>query len=69
MFDSVIPAIKNDETEMIALRHHLHKNPELSLEEFKTADLVASLLETWGYNVTREIGKTGVVGSLKKAIQ
>ncbi|TNV16484.1 amidohydrolase [Buttiauxella sp. B2] len=66
MTDLVIPEIKASEDEMIAIRHYLHANPELSLEEFKTSDLVAKQLESWGYKVTREIGTTGVVGSLKK---
>jgi hippurate hydrolase len=66
MTDLVIPEIKASEDEMIAIRHYLHANPELSLEEFKTSDLVAKQLEGWGYNVTRGIGTTGVVGSLKK---
>ncbi|MEW7313217.1 M20 aminoacylase family protein [Buttiauxella gaviniae] len=66
MTDCIIPEIKASEDEMIAIRHYLHANPELSLEEFKTSDLVAKQLETWGYNVTRGLGTTGVVGSLKK---
>ncbi|MGB7803791.1 M20 aminoacylase family protein [Buttiauxella sp.] len=66
MTDFVIPEIKASEAEMIAIRHYLHANPELSLEEFKTSDLVAQQLETWGYQVTRGIGTTGVVGTLKK---
>jgi len=47
-----------------AIRHHLHQHPELSYEEFETAALVAKKLEAWGYEVTTEVGKTGVVGSL-----
>ncbi|WBM70387.1 M20 family metallopeptidase [Buttiauxella sp. WJP83] len=66
MTDFVIPEIKASEAEMIAIRHYLHANPELSLEEFKTSDLVAQQLETWGYKVTRGIGTTGVVGTFKK---
>ncbi|GDX07251.1 M20 aminoacylase family protein [Buttiauxella sp. A111] len=66
MTDFLIPEIKASEDEMIAIRHYLHANPELSLEEFKTSDLVAQQLETWGYKVTRGIGTTGVVGTFKK---
>ena len=51
---------------MIAIRHYLHANPELSLEEFNTSELVAGKLTEWGYQVTRELGKTGLVGSLRK---
>jgi len=66
MSDCIIPEIKESEDEIIAIRRHLHANPELSLEEFNTSNLVARQLEGWGYQVTREIGKTGVVGSLSK---
>lgn len=66
MTNFIIPEIKASEDEMISIRHFLHANPELSLEEFNTSDLVARKLESWGYKVTRGIGKTGVVGSLKK---
>ncbi|VTN14755.1 Metal-dependent amidase/aminoacylase/carboxypeptidase [Raoultella terrigena] len=57
MTDFVIPEIKAAEDEMIAIRHYLHANPELSLEEFNTSELVAGKLTEWGYQVTRELGK------------
>ena len=57
-----IAALKD---EMIAIRHQIHSNPELSFEEEQTSNLVASLLEQYGYQVTRGIAKTGVVGQLK----
>ena len=66
MSNFVIPEIKAAEEEMIAIRHYLHAHPELSLEEFNTSELVASKLTEWGYQVTRGLGKTGVVGSLSK---
>ncbi len=66
MSDYVIPEIKATEAEMISIRHYLHANPELSLEEFNTSELVAGKLAEWGYQVTRGLGKTGVVGSLRK---
>ncbi len=66
MSDVVIPAIKQYEEEMIAIRRHLHAHPELSLQEFETSQFVAEKLTEWGYRVTREIGKTGLVGTLSK---
>ena len=66
MSNFVIPEIKAAEEEMIAIRHYLHAHPELSLEEFNTSELVAEKLAEWGYAVTRELGKTGLVGSLTK---
>ncbi|WP_322060368.1 M20 aminoacylase family protein [Paraburkholderia sp. J63] len=47
------------------IRHHIHQHPELSYEEANTADFVARKLEAWGYDVTRNVGGHGVVGSLK----
>lgn len=50
---------------MIALRRDLHAHPELGFEEFRTSDIVARQLEEAGIAVTRGVGKTGVVGSLR----
>ena len=52
--------------EFIQLRRDIHSNPELAFEEHRTADLVASKLESWGYAVHRGLGGTGVVGTLKR---
>jgi hippurate hydrolase len=43
----------------------LHKNPELSLHEEKTAAKVAARLRQAGFEVTTGVGGTGVVGVLK----
>ena len=48
----------------VALRHDLHKYPELGLNEHRTAALLAQKLEAWGYQVTRGLGKTGLVAQL-----
>ena len=40
--------------------------PELGFEEFDTSDFVAKKLTEWGYDVHRGLGKTGVVGQLKR---
>ena len=52
--------------EFIQLRRDIHQHPELAFEEHRTADLVASKLESWGYTVHRGLGGTGVVGTLKR---
>ena len=51
--------------EMVAIRHQIHENPEMGFNEHKTGDKVASLLESWGFDVVRGVGKTGIVGTLK----
>ncbi|MDR6666048.1 M20 aminoacylase family protein [Rhizobium sp. 1399] len=61
------------EAELTAVRRHLHAHPELSFEEAETARFVAEKLESWGYDVTRNVGGHGVVarmtvGAGKKSI-
>jgi amidohydrolase len=51
--------------ELIRIRRDLHKHPELSFEEHRTAALVAEKLETWGLEVHTGIAGTGVVGVLR----
>ena len=45
------------------LYKELHRNPELSMEEHRTADRIEQELTGFGYQVQR-IGGTGVVGVL-----
>jgi len=49
-----------------ALRRDIHQHPEMGFQEFRTSDLVADSLQRWGYEVTRGLGGTGVVGQLKR---
>ncbi len=52
--------------EMRAWRRDIHKHPELGFQENRTSDKVADLLESFGLDVHRGIGKTGVVGVLTR---
>jgi amidohydrolase len=63
---STIDAIRGFQDELIAIRRDLHANPELGLEEHRTADIVAKKLAEWGIEVHRGVGKTGVVGVLRR---
>jgi hippurate hydrolase len=51
---------------LVALRRDLHAHPELGFQEQRTSDIVANFLQQLGIEVHRGIGKTGVVGILKK---
>ena len=51
--------------ELTALRRDIHAHPELAFDEHRTADLVASELESYGLEVHRGIARTGVVGVLR----
>jgi hippurate hydrolase len=52
--------------EFIQLRRDIHRHPELAFEEHRTSDLVAAKLQSWGYQVRRGLGGTGVVGTLQR---
>ena len=58
-------AIEADYAYLDSLFKHLHENPELSMQEFKTSDRLAEELSSLGYEVTRNINTTGLVGILR----
>src|SRR5690242_16613761 len=47
-------------------RRHLHSIPELGFGEHKTSAFVAEKLLSFGIEVHRGIGQTGIVGILRK---
>lgn len=51
--------------DLLEIYRHLHAHPELSLEEEKTAALVAKTLRDAGYSVETGIGGHGVIGVLR----
>src|ERR1700721_4103896 len=63
--DPAIELVRGYHAELTAIRRDIHANPELGLEEHRTAELVARKLEEWGIEVHRGVGKTGVVGVLR----
>ncbi len=56
----------NSEHDFTALRRDFHRHPELAFTEVRTSAEVAKLLTQWGYDVTTGLGKTGLVGTLKR---
>ncbi|SEG70186.1 M20 aminoacylase family protein [Bosea lathyri] len=53
--------------EMKAWRRDFHANPEFGFEERRTSSIVAAKLREFGFDdVAEGIGKTGVVGTLKR---
>jgi amidohydrolase len=48
-----------------AMRRDLHMHPELGFREVRTGGIVAKELEALGIEVTKGVGKTGVVGYLE----
>lgn len=51
------------------IRRDLHRHPELSFQEHRTAGVVAGILETAGIEVRRGVAETGVVGALRGAAE
>ncbi len=49
-----------------AIRHDLHRHPELAFEETRTSEIVARELARFGYQVSRNLAGTGVVGTLQQ---
>ena len=50
---------------VVEWRRHLHKNPELSFEEFKTSQFVAQQLQEMGIPFQKGIASTGIVAEIK----
>jgi hippurate hydrolase len=51
--------------ELASIYTDLHRHPELSMGEERTAGIAADYAETLGYRVTRGVGTTGVVAVLE----
>ena len=61
----LVPQIESLANEFTQWRRDIHAHPELGFEEARTADFVAEKLESFGIQVQRGVGKTGVVGVLR----
>jgi hippurate hydrolase len=61
----VLPPLLDQAASIQALRRDIHAHPELCFEEVRTSDLIAQKLESWGIEVHRGLGKTGVVGVIQ----
>ena len=51
--------------EIIAIRRHIHANPELAFEEFKTSQFIISNLEAMEISHQNNIAKTGIVALIE----
>ncbi|SDR43663.1 hippurate hydrolase [Burkholderia orbicola] len=72
MTDQIDPALlagrASEHEELLTIRRHIHRHPELSFHEADTAVLVGDMLEAWGYDVCRNVGGHGVVGTLRAGL-
>ena len=66
MAESVTAALSKTRDELADLYRDLHRHPELSPQETRSAKLLAQRLRTAGFDeVVEEVGVTGVVGVLR----
>lgn len=50
--------------EAVAWRHDLHRHPEIAFRETRTSDMIAGLLNGWGWQLHRGFATTGIVATL-----
>ncbi|POO55757.1 MULTISPECIES: M20 aminoacylase family protein [Agrobacterium] len=61
----IIDLIATYVPELVDIRHDLHQHPEIGFEEVRTSGIVAEKLASWGIEVHRGYGKTGIIGVLR----
>lgn len=59
-----VAALQADRDQMVEWFEHMHRNPDLSMQEDQTAAYLADVLGPWGYELETGIGKHGIVASL-----
>ena len=65
LIDKVLTLSDRSEAEVIRIRRDIHKHPELSFKEERTARLIADQLRAIGVHVIERIAGNGVVGIIK----
>ena len=65
LYETMVRHVEALEDALIAFRHDLHRHPELSGAEARTAGRVADRLAELGFEVRTDVGGHGVVGVLQ----
>ena len=65
MKEKIFAQAKKIHNKTIEWRSHLHKNPELSFQEYKTAQYIAEQIKAMGISDIRVMADTGHVVHLK----
>lgn len=63
--DNLFTTLDSLNEEIISIRRHLHKHPELSFEEVETPKYIADFHEQLGHEVKTGVGGNGVLAYLK----
>lgn len=61
----IFKIVNKNKNTFIQIRNHLHQYPELSFQEFKTSDYIASKLNEFGIQFKAGFVKTGILGIIK----
>ena len=62
--NTLLEALEVDHGQMTNWFEHMHRHPELSMQEQHTADYITNLVRQWGYEVETGVGKYGIVASM-----
>ena len=60
----MLDALAADHGQMKEWFEHMHRHPELSMQEQETARYIADIVGQWGYEVATGVGKHGIVASM-----
>ena len=61
----ILPEVSAIKDKIIANRRDFHMHPELGFGEHRTAKIIADKLKSYGIDVKKGIGRTGVLGDLQ----
>lgn len=61
---NIVNKLEENRSQIEQLFEHMHRHPELSMKEDKTALYIADLVKSWGFEVETGVGKHGIVASL-----
>lgn len=63
--NTILELSKSFHKEVVTWRRHIHTNPELAFQEYKTAAFVAERLKSFGVEFQDGVAKTGIVATIK----
>lgn len=61
MIDNIKQIAENIFEDVLGIRRHIHKNPELSFKEYETSAYIKSILKLWRIPFTEGIADTGII--------
>lgn len=65
MLDKIFKIIDEHFDEMVEIRRYLHQYPEVSFEEYKTAEYIADFYKSLNIPYKKNVGGNGVIATLK----